>query len=311
MALRLVGHVELPAHATAAGFDHGDVHQGTARLYVAHTANDALDVIDCATDRYLHSIPNLTGVAGALASDQRNLIFASNRGENTVGIFSPGDEKGLVKVGVGVHPNGLAYDPGRNLLVVAHAGDPAIAGSFTVSVIDVDRKARIADFPVPGRTRWTVFDPNTSLFYINISDPAVIVVIAAAQPDRVANVIPVPVAGPHGLDIDLLDKRLFCSCDSKKLVVLATDGRVLDTLDISGVPDVVFFNAALHHLYVAIGDPGVIDVFDTASLKRIQTVATERGAKTLGFDRQRNKVYAFLPQSHRAAVYLDDGVGQE
>src|SRR5215510_12765437 len=28
-----------------------------------------------ATDRYLHAIPNLTGVAGALVSEERNLVF--------------------------------------------------------------------------------------------------------------------------------------------------------------------------------------------------------------------------------------------
>ena len=152
MALRLLGHVELPAHAQPGGFDHADVHQGTGRLYVAHTSNDALDVIDCATDRYSHSIPNLTGVAGALASDERNLIFSSNRGENTVGIFAPDLEHALVKVGVGLRPNGLAYDPRRNVLLAAHVGDPAIPGSFTVSLIDVERKQLIADIAVPGRT---------------------------------------------------------------------------------------------------------------------------------------------------------------
>ena len=305
MALRLLGHVDLPAHAEPGGFDHADVHHRTGRLYVAHTANNALDVIDCANDHYLHSIPNLTGIAGALVSDKRDLIFTSNRGENTVGIFSADDEAGLVKVNVGLRPNGLAYDPGRNLLLAAHVGDPAVPGSFTVSVIDADRKARIADITVPGRTRWAVFDPHSSSFYVNISDPAVIVVIDAAQPTKVARLLPVPAAGPHGLDIDLRGERLFCACDGKKLVVLATDGRVQAILDISGVPDVVFFNALLGHLYVANGDPGVIEVFDTVSLTLIETIETERGAHTLGFDRQRNKVYAFLPLSHSAAVYVD------
>jgi len=109
MVLRHLSYIELPANARPGGFDHAAVHRARARLYVAHTVNDALDAIDCAQDRYLHSIPNLSGVAGALVSDDRDLVFTSNRGENTVGIFSPDDEAGLVKVGVGLRPNGLAF----------------------------------------------------------------------------------------------------------------------------------------------------------------------------------------------------------
>jgi DNA-binding beta-propeller fold protein YncE len=68
-------------------------------------------VIDGNSDRYLDSILNLPSVAGALVSDDHDLVFTSNRGENTVGIYSPGQEASLVKVPVGVRPNGLAYDP--------------------------------------------------------------------------------------------------------------------------------------------------------------------------------------------------------
>jgi DNA-binding beta-propeller fold protein YncE len=70
---------------------------------------------------------------------------------------------------------------------------------------------------------------------------------------------------------------------------------------------VIFFNRVLRHLYVAIGDPGVVDVFDTDVMEQVETVQTERGAHTLGFDAERNKVYAVLPQTHRAAVYTDKG----
>ena len=113
MILEQIGEVKLPAHAKPGGFDHAAVHGRRGRLYVAHTANDALDVIDCATNTYLGSIPGLEGVAGALVSEEHDLVFTSNRGENTVGIFPADREEALIKVKVGQRPNGLAYDPGR------------------------------------------------------------------------------------------------------------------------------------------------------------------------------------------------------
>jgi DNA-binding beta-propeller fold protein YncE len=308
MTLQQLGFVPLPAHIGPGGFDHAAVHRATGRLYVAHTINDALDVIDCAQDRYLHSIPGLTGVAGALVSDERSLIFTSNRGEDTVGIFAPGDPAGLGRVKVGVRPNGLAYDPARNLLLAANVGDPAVPGSFTVSIVDVAQRTLIASIPVPGRTRWAVFDGQAEAFYVNIMEPAQIVVIAAADPTRIQRAWDIPVTGPHGLDLDAASGRLFCACDGRALLSLdSRSGRILDRQPLAGVPDVIFFNPALQHLYVAIGDPGLIQVFSTVTTRLLETVETEKGAHTLGFDAERNKVYAFLPQSCRAAIYLDKG----
>src|SRR5881628_1203284 len=82
MVLEQIGEVPLPAHEKPGGFDHAAVHGPRGRLYVAHTANDALDVIDCATNTYLRSIPRLTGVAGVLVSEADDLVFTSNRGED-------------------------------------------------------------------------------------------------------------------------------------------------------------------------------------------------------------------------------------
>jgi DNA-binding beta-propeller fold protein YncE len=76
---------------------------------------------------------------------------------------------------------------------------------------------------------------------------------------------------------------------------------------LSGAPDVIFFNPALQHLYVASGDPGTMDVFDTRTMQRIGVIDTEQGAHTIAFDATRSKVYAFLPQTARAAVYVDRG----
>lgn len=305
MPLRHVGFIDLPAHSGDGGFDHAAVHTATGRVFVAHTANDAVDVIDVDARRHVGSIEGLPGVAGALVAAP-DLVFTSNRGENTVGIFSAGAAPRIEKVGVGIRPNGLAYDPRRGRLLAAHVGDPAIPGSCTVSVVDVPARKRLADVPVAGRTRWTVYDPVADAFHVNIMDPPQIVVVESGDPVRIRRVVPIPHAGPHGLDLDAARRRLFCACDAGVLVEVDADsGTVLAARPIAGVPDVVFFNAARRRVYVAIGDPGVIEVFDTTPLSRHETVVTEAGAHTLSFDAARNIVCAFLPASHRAAVYAD------
>jgi len=306
MTLQHLGFVALPAHAKTGGFDHAAVHEPTGRVYVAHTANDAVDVIDIETRKYVGSIEGLPAVAGALVATGPDLVFTSNRGDNSVGIFRPDDVRSVERIGVGVRPNGLAHDPRRGRLLAAHVGDPAIPNSCTVSIVDVQARKRVADIPVAGRTRWTVYDPVADAFHVNIMDPAQIVVIEARDPVGIRRVVSIPHAGPHGLDLDIAGRRLFCACDAAVVVEVDADsGETLATEAIAGVPDVVFFNAARRRLYVAIGDPGVIEVFDTAPLRRRETVTTEVGAHTLSFDATRNIVCAFLPQSHRASVYRD------
>jgi DNA-binding beta-propeller fold protein YncE len=306
MTLRLLGHIELPGHRSSGGFDHADVHSPTDRIYVAHTANDSIDVIDCAQDRYVQSMSGFPAVAGALVSEERGLVFTTNRGENTISVFTPGDDRNGFKIGVGVKPNGVAFDDSRGLLVVANVGDPAIADSYTASVVDLGRKERVAEIKVPGRTRWAIYNPATETFFINITSPARIVAIDARDPNKISKEYQVPAEGPHGLDIDAATGRLFCACDAGVLFAIdAGSGHVLADVTLSGAPDVIFLNPQSGHLYVAVGDPGVIDVIDIATMRREEVVPTESGAHTLALDRKRSKVYAFLPLSHRAAVFVD------
>ena len=305
--LQLLGYVDLPPHVRDGGFDHAAVHRRTGLVYVAHTANDAVDVIDGVAGRFVESIGGLPGVAGALVDDERDLVFTSNRAENTVGVFSVATPQKVTKIPVGVRPNGLAYDPARRRLLAAHVGDPAIPGSFTVAIVDVAAATVVREMPMPGRTRWTVYDPGADVFYVNVMTPPVIVVIdaKALTPTRF---VTMPSPGPHGLDLDVGARRVYCACDGGRLVeISAHDGTILRAATLAGVPDVIFLNAPLARLYVAVGDPGVIEVFDTRSLERVEVVTTEPGAHTFAFDPDRSLVYALLPETHRAAVYADRG----
>ena len=80
------------------------------------------------------------------------------------------------------------------------------------------------------------------------------------------------------------------------LAVLDRDSGELHTsLPLPGVPDVVMHDPELARLYVAIGEPGVVCSFDSAHLEPLETVATEQGAHTLGWDPDGRCLYVFCP----------------
>ena len=241
-----------------------------------------------------------------MVSDETDLVFTSNRGEKSVGIFRHGQEEDLERVTVGGYPNGLAFDPRHHRLIAANVPKPNDSSLVTCSVVDTASRNLIADIIVPGRTRWTIFDEKSGRFYVNIAKPSKIVAIDSSDPDGIVASYDIPGVGPHGLDLDLAGRRLFCACDDGQLyTVEPVTGRVVRAAGLSGAPDVIFHNAKKKHLYVAIGDPGVVDVIDTENLILLQTVTTELGAHTIAYDPELSKVYAFLPGSHRASVYLD------
>ncbi len=306
MTLEKVGHLQLPAHEGEGGFDHAAINQARGRLYVAHTANDTVDVVDLRGERYLRSLSGLKGVAGVLVDPDQNRLFTSNRGEDTVSIFSDGGESTGRKVSVGVRPNGLAHAPGRELLLVGNVGDPKVPNSYTISIIGLREYSVVSTITVPDRTRWAIYDGHTGNFYVNVRDPPQIAVIRSAAPESVSHSFPVPRAGPHGLDLDERRRRLFCACDEGRLVaVQLPSGEIVGECGLSGAPDVIFHNPDRDRLYVAVGDPGVIDVIDTRTLTAVESVRTGPDAHTLALDSKGGRIYSFLPESHQALILQD------
>jgi DNA-binding beta-propeller fold protein YncE len=306
MTLEFVKEILLPEDNGDEGFDHAAVNVKTRKLYVAHTANDALDIIDLSNDRYIYSIDNLKGVAGVLVSQEKELVFTSNRGENTISILHTLKKEKATKVEVGIMPNGLAFDSSRGTLIAANVGMAKSKQGYTLSIVNINSNKPSEEISVNGRTRWALYDSKSDAFYVNIKEPSEIAILDASNVSFVSKTIPIPAVGPHGLDIDNDSGTLFCACDDGTLFSIdAKTGEVLKRNKLNGAPDVIFLNKKLNHLYVAIGDPGLIEVFDSKKLERISSIKTGFGAHTIAFDEMTDSVYVFKPESHSATHYHD------
>lgn len=299
MTLKEIGRIQLPPHRAEGGFDHAAVHLGSGRLFVAHTANDSVDVVDLSTRKFSGSIPDLKGVAGVWLAEEPGLLFTTNRGEDTACVFDLPTQVERYRVPTGHRPNGMAYDPARGQLLVAGVGNPKEGVPATATLIDVTRGKEFARFSLPGRSRWSVYNRHSDSFFVNIADPPGIVQVEAAHPTSVGRFIELPGIGPHGLEQGRSGRTLYSLCDDGQAfeVELASGGaRMAGRL--SGAPDVAWVNPNRDRLYVAVGEPGVVDVFQMSPFAPLETVRSGDGAHTLTFDRSRNEVHVFLPRTH-------------
>ncbi len=287
----------MPAHRGAGGFDHGDVHAPSGRVFIAHTANGSVEVIDGTQLKHLTTIDDIPEASGVLCSSDGEIIIAAARSAGSVSIIDANDLSVARTIPVGGRPNGLAWDSRRGRVLVADvAGD-------RITIVDPIGGRTLASSPLPGRPRWAVYDDTLDHYLVNVRVPAVVAVVDATT-GQVVTVVPVSAAGPHGLDLDRRAGRAFVACDDRQVIVIdSATGAELGCVAIDGAPDAVWFDAATQSVFVAVGDPGLLHVIDARTLRVEETIETGLGAQTTALDSARQQLFVFRPLSCDFAAY--------
>ena len=294
--LRLIGYVDLPRPEGRA-FDHAAVCLTTGQVFVAHTAADQLEQFDGVSRTHTRSIPGCVGGSGVLYAPEPEWIIAASRGSGQLLVLDAHTGVVLRTITVGPRPNGVVWDPLRQRVLVADVE------AFEARCVDPRTGDTLNTVTLAGRPRWGVYDNTRDCYWVNIREPALVQGLSARDLTPVAT-LPLSAHGPHGLAFDPVKDRLMAACDDAQLVVLAfADQSMIVKTPLAGPPDVIWLNERGNRLYVAIGQPGCVQVVETASYTVIETIATEPGATTLAFDTKRQRLYVFLPVSGRAAVY--------
>jgi DNA-binding beta-propeller fold protein YncE len=258
----------------------------TGRVFVARGTFVA--VIDRDGTQVLGQIADTPGAHSIAFDDAAQRGYVSAGRASTVVAF---DSKSLARITdiatTGENPDAIVFDATTHR-VIAFNGRGRNA-----TVIDAATHAVVGTIALDAKPEFAVTNGSGRVF-VNLEDANAIAQIDAKS---MAVLQRWPIAGceePTGLALDRAHERLFTTCGNNVMVVLdAKTGRVVASLQIGAFVDGAAFDSAKQLAFASAGDGTLTIVHeDTPDRFRVvQTLATQRGARTMTLDERSHRVY--------------------
>jgi YVTN family beta-propeller protein len=269
---------------TGTFWDYVFVDGDAGRLYVSHS--NQTEVVDLTSHKVIGTIPDTQRVHGIAIANDLGKGFTSNGGSNNVTVF---DLKSLATTGTitaGMNPDAILYDP------VSHRVFAFNGRSNDATVIDAKAGTVIATVPVGGKPEFAQHDGKGKV-YFNVENTGEIVELDAAKASITKRIALAPCEDPTGLAIDRQKRRLFAACGNKKMAIVdAAAGKLIATVDIGAGADGAAFDSGF--AFSSNGGDGTVSVIGETSpgkFEVVETVQTERSARTMGADSKTHKLY--------------------
>jgi YVTN family beta-propeller protein len=237
----------------------------------------------------LGTIGDTQGVHGIALALDLHRGFTSNGKADSITVFDLDSLRTLREVPLSAHnPDSILYEPSGKHVFTFNGK------SKDVTVLDASSLAVVATIPLPDKPEFAV-DDHAGQIFVNIeSDPGQIV---ALDSRRLAVKATWPLPGcdrPSGLAMDRVHRRLFSVCDDKVMAVTnADDGSSVSRVSIGEGPDAAAFDEKRSLVLSSNGEGSLTVVREESPdhYRIIETVRTQRGARTMALDSVSGKVY--------------------
>jgi DNA-binding beta-propeller fold protein YncE len=267
------------------GWDYPSIDPTTHLLYLSR--GDRVAIVDTATGRSVGEIAGTDGVHGIALASELNLGFISCGRSNVVKVFDLKTREVLASVPTGDGPDAILYEP-RTQRVFAFNGRGKSA-----TVIDARTRTVIATIALAGKPEFAQADGRGNVF-VNIEDTAELAQIDAATTSLKARWKLPKCEEPSGLAMDATHHRAFSTCDNQILAVTNVDtGQSVASVPIGKGVDGGAFDPASQNVFSANGEGSITVVHeaDPDQYRLLQTVPTQRGARTIALDTQTHSLY--------------------
>lgn len=255
------------------------------RLYVSRSTH--VMVLDTNGGKLIGDIPNTEGVHGVAIAPDLGRGFTSNGRANTSTIFDLKTLKVLGTVKTGVNPDPIIFDTFTKRVFTFNGR------SQDTTVFDAADGKVVGTIPLGGKPEMGVSDGKGRIF-VNIENTSEIVRLDARTLKVTARWSVAPGEEPSGLALDAKNHRLFSVCDNEKMVVLDADsGSVITTLPIGRGVDGAAFDPETGYAFSSngAGTLTVVHEDNPAHFAAVQTVPTQRGARTVALDPKTHLLY--------------------
>jgi YVTN family beta-propeller protein len=279
-------HVLSTIKVGGGGFwDYLTMDSAAHRLYASH--GTLVEVIDTDSGKKVGEIADTRGVHGIAIATELNKGFTSNGQANNVTVF---DLKTLQKTGeaaTGTNPDAICYDP-KTQRVFTFNGR-----SNDSTAIDAKTNMVVATFMVGQKPEFCAVD-GAGKVYANIENTSEIVEIDAQKPAVTRRAKLEPCDAPSGLAIDTKNHKLFSVCENKMMAVtdIATL-KVIATPAVGAGPDAAAYDPGTGLVFSSNGQDGTLTIVKEVKGKYepVDTVTTERTARTMALDEKTHRVY--------------------
>jgi YVTN family beta-propeller protein len=268
------------------GWDILTIDSAASRLYLSHATK--VVVVDLRKNAVAGEIADTPGVHGFVAVPEVQRGFSSNGKESKSSAVDLTTLKTTSKIDTGPNPDAVVYERRHGeVYVFNHTGN-------SVTVINAKAATVSATIPVGGNPEFAAVDENAGRIYCNIEDKSEVAVIDVNKHEVVAHWSIAPGEEPSGIALDAAHHRLFSGCHNKMMVMLDTEsGKVVDTVPIGAGVDGCAFDDARQLAFASCGDGTTTIAREETpdKLTLLQTLKTERGARTMALDPKSHRIY--------------------
>jgi YVTN family beta-propeller protein len=254
-------------------------------------------VVDLAKDTIAGEIVDTPGVHGAVAATAGRVVVSNGRGNNA-SIVDATSLQTISKVPTEANPDFIMFEPGRKEVYTFNGT------GRSATVIDPVAETVVATIPLGGKPEAGVSDPAAGRVYVNIENRNSIAVIDTATHSVVANWPIAPGEEAAGLAIDRKTHRLFIGAHNNLMLMMdSTNGRIVAQVPIGVGVDATAFDPGTGYVFSSCGDGTVTVAHEDSPAKMIviQTLTTERGARTMAVDPGTHRIYLAAAKYEAAA----------